>query len=260
MRILLNRESLNSLDDDQSRIVAYREIWKKKEVLRRIYWDKWDQMMSFAKEGNVLEIGSGPGFFKEYRQDCVLMDVFVNPWIDVVGDGTKLPFADESFSNIVFVDVLHHVPNAIEMMTEVQRVLKKGGSLIIEEPYISPFSYLPYCIHHEELDLKASLEDGYLFHNKDKTPLEANLATPTLMFGRDLKKAEKLFPDLKLVHLEKQDCFFHVLFGNFAYKQMLPTFLYRPLKIFEKALGPLRSLFAFKILIVMTKTGDEKDT
>lgn len=48
----------------------------------------------------------------------------------------RLPFADQSFACILMVDALHHVSNQSQTATELWRVLKPGGRLVIEEPDI----------------------------------------------------------------------------------------------------------------------------
>lgn len=48
--------------------------------------------------------------------------------------GAKLPFADETFDAIVMVDLVHHLDDVDETMTETMRVLKKGGRLLVFEP------------------------------------------------------------------------------------------------------------------------------
>jgi ubiquinone/menaquinone biosynthesis C-methylase UbiE len=45
-----------------------------------------------------------------------------------------LPFADESFERIIMVDTLHHVAHQGETVSELWRVLKPSGRLVIEEP------------------------------------------------------------------------------------------------------------------------------
>jgi len=48
----------------------------------------------------------------------------------------KLPFPDETFARIIMVDTLHHVCNQRKTASELWRLLKPGGRIIIEEPDI----------------------------------------------------------------------------------------------------------------------------
>jgi demethylmenaquinone methyltransferase/2-methoxy-6-polyprenyl-1,4-benzoquinol methylase len=52
----------------------------------------------------------------------------------------KLPFNDASFERVIMVDALHHVCNHCQTATELWRVLKEGGRLVIEEPDIRTVS------------------------------------------------------------------------------------------------------------------------
>lgn len=251
MKLLMYKELQNNFNNDQARIKIFRKIWRRKKILRKIYFDKWDRMMSFARKGKILEIGSGPGVFKEYCPDAILLDIIHNPWIDVVGDGLSLPFKNNSIATIIFVDVLHHMVDPLYFLKEAQRILEPGGRLIFEEPYVSKFSYLVFKNHHEGMNLDCDKND-YKLDTKKKA-LEADLAMPTIMFGRDFERVKKITPQLKLVCLDKYDYFFHLLYGNFSYKQVIPSFLYQPLKNLEKKLGFLKEIFAFKILVVLEK-------
>ena len=51
----------------------------------------------------------------------------------------KLPFADESFERVLVVDALHHFGDQQEAITELVRILKPGGRLVIEEPDLGKF-------------------------------------------------------------------------------------------------------------------------
>lgn len=252
MKLLMYKELRDNFRSDKKRIQIFRKIWRRKAVLRRIYFDKWSKMMSYAdKKGKVLEIGSGPGMFKQFCPRAVLLDVIKNPWIDVVGDGVHLPFRKSSIETIIFVDVLHHVRDPIAFLKEAQRVLKPGGRIIFEEPYVSKFSYWVYRFHHEGLDSNCDKKNYQL--DTSKKALEADLAIPTIMFGRDFKRVMRLVPGFKLIKKEKGDYFLHLLFGNFSYHQFLPSFMYRPLQLVEKKTKFFDNILSFKILIVMEK-------
>ncbi|HMJ09882.1 MAG TPA: class I SAM-dependent methyltransferase [Polyangiaceae bacterium] len=75
---------------------------------------------------------------------------------DVIYDGERLPFPDASFDTALNVQVLEHTPAPLELLTEIARVLKPGGLLILmapfsfrlhEEPH-DYFRYSPYGLRH----------------------------------------------------------------------------------------------------------------
>jgi len=63
-----------------------------------------------------------------------------NPWIEndavqyLVFNGRKIEVPNESFDRIVCFDVLHHLPNWVEVLGEMYRVLKPGGMIGFREP------------------------------------------------------------------------------------------------------------------------------
>ncbi len=52
----------------------------------------------------------------------------------VNGDGTKLPFADNTFDRIIASEVLEHIPDDEAAFAELARVLRPGGTLAITVP------------------------------------------------------------------------------------------------------------------------------
>lgn len=50
---------------------------------------------------------------------------------------TSLPFKDNFFDVVLFLDVLEHIKNDQSVIEEAKRVLKKGGSIIITSPALS---------------------------------------------------------------------------------------------------------------------------
>jgi len=51
-----------------------------------------------------------------------------------VSDSEKLPFKNESFDVVTCTFSFHHYPNALIVLSEMRRVLKKSGKLIVADP------------------------------------------------------------------------------------------------------------------------------
>lgn len=64
--------------------------------------------------------------------------------VDVFYNGKTLPFADETFDAVVSFEVLEHVFNIDEVLTEIRRVLKPNGQLLISIPFAWDEHMVPY--------------------------------------------------------------------------------------------------------------------
>ena len=51
----------------------------------------------------------------------------------LVADGRALPFADGAFDVVLSHHTLHHLPDASELIREMQRVLRSGGALFVRD-------------------------------------------------------------------------------------------------------------------------------
>ena len=103
----------------------YRLTWEQKPLLRRIYNDIYDRIAAACVRGTTLEIGGGIGQFKSRFPDVIATDIQSAPWLDLVTDAQKLPFAAGSVANIVMVDVLHHIEFPLLFLQEAERVLAR---------------------------------------------------------------------------------------------------------------------------------------
>ncbi len=72
----------------------------------------------------------------------------------IVADATSLPFKDNYFSQVIILDVLEHIKEHEKALSELNRVLKKSGKLIICVPndtllsYLNPVRYVQHERHY----------------------------------------------------------------------------------------------------------------
>lgn len=62
-------------------------------------------------------------------------DLMHAPTIDTRFDLAALPFASDSFDFVIANHVLEHVDNVEESLSELVRVLKRGGTAVLQTPY-----------------------------------------------------------------------------------------------------------------------------
>ena len=108
-------------------------------------------MLNLSSDGVLLDAGGGTGRVAEALQcrvrDVVVADLSRGMLSHAASKGLstacskteQLPFASSSFEHIIMVDALHHVFDQRQTSSELWRVLKPGGRIIIIEPNILKF-------------------------------------------------------------------------------------------------------------------------
>jgi SAM-dependent methyltransferase len=89
-----------------------------------------------------LEIGSG--LSRDYRPNVVYTDIAALPTVDVVCFGDRLPFDDDAFDGIICLAVLEHVPDPFAVAAEMARVVRPGGRMVIDWPFLQPVHGYPH--------------------------------------------------------------------------------------------------------------------
>ena len=78
------------------------------------------------------------------------------------GDAHSLPFADETFDAVVSIEVIEHVEHPEKMASEMARVLKPGGCLILSTPnrhfYGDPMTIRQHLRHYYPEEVFALLQ------------------------------------------------------------------------------------------------------
>lgn len=109
--------------------------------------------------GKLLDLGAGGGPYRAtcldqgysyYSQDyCQLPEALLKQGsyapIDLVCDAASLPLEDHFFDYVLCSEVLEHVTNPQQVISEISRVLKPGGKLLFSVPYLTPAHQLPFC-------------------------------------------------------------------------------------------------------------------
>ncbi len=227
--------------------------WNAKPALRFVYTEWFKEIAAYLCPGVSVEIGCGIGRMKTVIPELYSMDLVKTPWTDIVGDAHQLAVKNNSISNLILFDVLHHLPFPLTFLSEAFRALRSGGRLIIVDPYISPFSGLMYGLFHPEpFSLK---------HNPFKStsalcsidPLGSNQAIATLLFYRHRKAFRKQFNDF-LPIMQKRFAFFaYPATGGFGSTGLIPDKCICALHQIESILKPLSAMLAFRLMVVLEK-------
>ncbi len=105
---------------------------------------------------------------------------------DVFGDAQRLPLQSQSIDHVLLLDVLEHLPQPAACLEEIQRVLRPGGRLIIQVPFMYPLHDAPLDFHRwTRFGLhRAAQEAGFeivresaIGHPLETSALVANIAS-----------------------------------------------------------------------------------
>jgi SAM-dependent methyltransferase len=118
----------------------------------------YEAIKSYAHniQGKILDVGCGNKPYKhlfnvssyiglDYDKDGTNK----NPDADFIYDGTIFPFENEVYDSLICNEVLEHVFNPDQFISEINRVLKLGGTLLITVPFVwdehdQPYDYARY--------------------------------------------------------------------------------------------------------------------
>jgi SAM-dependent methyltransferase len=160
-------------------------------VLNKVIAKKRQPMINRFKNGLILNVGSGGDFIQER---VISFDLDLLPGVNVVGNGENLPFLDETFDLIINQAVLEHVKRPERIVNEIYRVLKKGGYVYVENPFLQEFHGVPLDFQRFTL---MGLENILSHFEKIESGV---CAGPSAAFGRIFREYIASFSDNLYVH------------------------------------------------------------
>jgi SAM-dependent methyltransferase len=141
--------------------------------------DEYRQYLSWLElnaASHVLDIASGsggPALFLARTVGCQVTGLEINPsstaaanaWAHALGLGTRvhfhhgdasqpLPFEDHSFTAVVCIDSINHLPGRLQVLQEWHRVLQTGGRMLFTNPIT-----VTGMLSNEEIAIRSSI--GY---------------------------------------------------------------------------------------------------
>lgn len=121
-------------------IKGIKKRWRQ-QVIGRAYDTAREVALLIPPDGRMLDVGCGKGFIAYHltamRGTSVvgldLAQVADAPIEYLSYDGTRFPVTDGSFDSVLLCYVLHHAQDIGQVMSEVSRVLREGGLVVVYE-------------------------------------------------------------------------------------------------------------------------------
>lgn len=233
-------------------IVAHRETWARKPLLRSFYTEEYfERIVRAMVPGRSLELGAGPGFFAQFHRCDVVSDVAPADHVDQVVDVHAMPFAEGSFDCVVGIDIVHHFFHPARGLSEIARVLRPRGRLVLVEPWTGPVGYFVNKYLHTE-DCFPIADPWAPVLTEGKNALEGNATIPRTLFY-DHAAELAAHTGLDVVEVTPFSCLGFLSTGGFS-RWSLPAGLGRAIARIERRLPQgLMRFAAIKVFIVVEK-------
>lgn len=214
-------------------VVAAREYFLsgKNRVLYNLIKQRFSWMNRYIKDTDevVIELGCGAGLSKQFikSEKFVMTDITEYEWVDKYVNAMDLDYPDDSIDVVVCSHMIHHISNPAKFLDSVEKKLKPGGRLIIQDIYTCTLMKMALrMMRHEGWSDSVNIFDRTVICNDPTDPWSANCSIPKLLFFKNFGKFENEFPHYKVIKKTRNECFLFFLSGGgysenflFAYKR-----------------------------------------
>jgi SAM-dependent methyltransferase len=207
-----------------------------------------------------VEFGSGAGFAREFIRcrALLLTDCADYGWLDVKNvDALNPPFSNESFDFVISVNVIHHLAQPLRFFRQMQRILRPGGRLIIQDVRCSWLMRLALRLQrHEGYDFNVDVYDERVPCTNPDDPWAGNNAIVDLLLENETRFYSE-FPEFRLIHRSYSECMTLLNSGGVIARTAylpLPLPLVRLMGKFDQVItNALPDIFAFQVQLVLQK-------
>jgi SAM-dependent methyltransferase len=227
--------------------------WKHSAALRAMYGDMFQAIRQRLAPGKTLELGSGIGTAREFIPDLVTSDIVPTEFVERGVSAYDIPV--EGWSNIIALDVLHHLQRPLQFFQSASRALRPGGRIVLLEPAGTPWGRTFYRLVHPEPCRPDIIGGDYEFTAEPDGSF-ANMGMGYAMFLQHAPEVARRLAemDLAVVEVRFRDLVAYPCSGGFSKPALLPAPLLRATLAAERVLPqPLMRLLALRMLIVLER-------
>ena len=132
---------------------------------------KWRIAKYVPAVGRILDIGSGTAPVSPDLKRTVVADISEEAMRNILSESkavtsiTAMIFDTASFDCVLCSEVLEHIPDDLKALSELRRVLKPGGTLVVTVPYQKRFwteddEFVEHVRRYDPGELEQKLRDS----------------------------------------------------------------------------------------------------